>query len=86
MSRRDVVRLEGGDLSSVDALDAAEVSILELVPAAARHLLLDYLPVLAVLIYQLYQQQVVLDRPIVPAQVGPQVVLVVVLQLLVVAV
>ncbi len=70
----------------MDAFDASEEAVLELISTTSRHALLDGPPVLPMLIDKRDQLQVVLHRPLLLSQVRPQVVLVVVLQLLVVAV
>jgi hypothetical protein len=64
----------------------AEESVLDLVAASVDHLLLDKFPVLAMLVEEVDQLQVFLQRPLLFAQVRPQVVLIVVLQLLMVSV
>ncbi len=75
-----------GHLSILYSFNPSEESVLQLVATTTRHRPPDQLPVLPVLIQQVDQVQVVLDRPLLLQQVRTKVVLVVVLQLLVVSV
>lgn len=73
-------------LSTLNSFNPPEESVLQLVATTTRHRPLDQLPVLPVLIQQVDQKQVVLDRPLPLQQIRTKVVLVVILQVLVVSV
>jgi hypothetical protein len=72
-------------LPRMDSKNPTEQSILNLIAAAVGKLFLDEFPVLAVVVDERYQKQVLLNTPLFRGEVGPQIVIVVVFELLVVA-
>ncbi len=75
----------GGEVPGVNPKDSSKEPVLYLIPAAVGKFLLHQFPVLAVLVNKSHQKQVLLQGPLFRGQIGPEVVLVVVLELLVVA-
>jgi hypothetical protein len=69
----------------MDPKDPAEEPVLYLVPTAMRKFLLNHFPVLAMVVQEIDKEEILLESPLFGGEVGPQVVFVVVLELLVVA-
>lgn len=62
-----------------------EETILDLVPTSMGEFPLHQFPVLAMVVNQPYQKEILLESPLFGGQIGPQVVFVMVLKLLVVS-